>query len=203
MASIAFYSGTNFIDNLSNSGVGFYGAGFGYSVPVGSYQDTTYITNSNGTSQGPQCNNIKYLNDRSGIINSASAGTGLLWIPNAYATLNVRFTHTSAVKTQNAKLYIYDRTNTNNDPSGVTCKVAELIHPDPVANNNGSGSSTWVKPTGSSLVMSLATSPGMSGLCPNGASITSDRHDFYIAISASPDSIGSKSFAAYFSVEYL
>ena len=58
MASIYFFSGTNQVRNLSGSGLGFYGGGFGYSVAVGSYQDTTFITSSVGTTQGPQCNNV-------------------------------------------------------------------------------------------------------------------------------------------------
>ncbi len=205
MATISFYSGETFsIDNLSGSGLGFYGGGFGQSVEVGSYQDTTFITNGAGTSQGPQVDNIKWLNTASGIINGASSGVPLTSIPNYLASLNVRFTHTSAVRTQNVKLRIYDRSNINNQASGVTCKVAELIHPDLVQNNNGSGSTTWQTPTGSSVIMSLVASPGMSGLRPNGASTSADQHDWYLAISASPDSIGSKTqFAAYVELEYL
>ncbi len=205
MATINFYSGETFaINNLSGSGLGFYGGGFGQSVEVGAYQDTTFITNGAGTTQGPQVDNIKWLNTASGIINGASSGVPLTSIPNYLATLNARFTHSVAVRTQNVKFRIYDRSNINNPASGVTCKVAELVHPDIVQNNNGSGSSTWQTPTGSSVVMSLTASPGTSGLRPNGASTTDAQHDWYLAISASPDSIGSKTaFAAYIELEYL
>ena len=51
MATINFYSGNLHVNNLSGSGLGFYGGGFGYSVQVGAYQDTTFITNGTGTSQ--------------------------------------------------------------------------------------------------------------------------------------------------------
>jgi len=101
-------------------------------------------------------------------------------------------------------LRIFDRTNINNPASGVTTKVAEIIHPDVVQNNNGSGDTTWNTPTGSDVIMDLVASPGMSGQRPNGSDTTADRHDYYVAISASPDSIGSKNlYGLYVELEYL
>lgn len=207
MADISFFADTFGVQNLGGSGIGFYGAGFGSSVEVGEYQETTFITNSNGTAQGPQINNITWTHANSGEINGAGLSKVLTAIPNYLATLNIRFTHGSAVRTQNAKLRIYDRSNINNAPSGVTCKVAELIHPDTVQNNNGSGDTSWATPQGSSVVMSFADSPGLSGEYAGngtGSTVNSTRHDFYAAISASPDSIGSKTqFGLYFELEYL
>ena len=204
MAQIDFYADTY---NLNGSGLGFYGTGFGQSVDVGAWQDTTFITNGAGTAQGQQVNNVKYQNTASGIIGSASSGVWLTQIPNYLATLNVRFTHSSAVKAQNTKAYIYDRSSINNPASGVTTKVAELIHPDTIQTNTGSGDGTWLTPTGSSVTVSLAPSPGVSGLfAGNGSNSTrSDTiHDWYLAISASPDSIGSKTlYGLYISLEYL
>lgn len=183
--------------------MGFYGNGFGYSVAVGEYQDTTFITNSAGTAEGPQVDNIKYLNDASGIVNSAGSGIGLTAIPNYLATLNVNFNHTSAVKTQNVKMRIYDRSSINNDPSGVVCKVAELIHPGLTQAAEGSGDTTWTTVKGSSVILDLVASPGLSGLRPSGPETTDKNHDWYCAISASPSSVGSKLFAAYVELEYL
>lgn len=139
----------------------------------------------------------------SGIINSAASGVGLLAIPNVNATLNINFNHSSAVQTQNVKLRIYDRNNINNNPSGVTCKVAEIIHPSDVQTLTGSGDSSWTTVYGSSVILDLVASPGTSGLRPNGASTSSTNHDWYVAITASPDSIGSKLFALYVELEYL
>lgn len=207
MAEINFFADSFGITNLAGSGLGFYGAGFGQSVNVGEWQDSTFITNGNGTAQGPQVNNLKWLNTMSGQINGASSGVLLTQIPNYLATLNIRFTHTSAVQVQNVKLRIYDRSNINNPASGVTTKVAELIHPDIIQNNNGSGDVTWNTPAGSALIMDLAPSPGYSGLyAGNGSNSTrtDTRHDHYVAISASPDSIGSKNlYGLYVSLEYL
>jgi hypothetical protein len=85
------------------------------------------------------------------------------------------------------------------------CKVAELIHISPTNGAGGSGSSTWQTPTGSSYVLTVtATSPGTSGFSPNGPSTSDTRHDWFFALSASPNSIGSKTqFGLYFSLEYL
>jgi hypothetical protein len=208
-ATISFLAGESFtIQDLAGSGLGFYGdLGFGASVQVGQYQGRTFITNSTGTVAGPECDNVKYLNAGSGIVGQAGSGIALTAIPNYQATLNIRFVNDTAVKTQNALLKIYDRTDVNKAASGVTTKVAEIIHPNTTQANSGSGDTTWLTPAGSSVTVSLAPCPGVSGLyAGNGSNSTwTDRvHDWYVAISASPDSIGSKTqFGLVFEVEYL
>jgi hypothetical protein len=193
------------INNLSGSGVGFYGsAAFAASVAVGSYQGRSFITDSTGAVQGPEINNVQFLNSGSGILGQSGSGILLRQIPNYLATLNIQFTNDTAVRTQNAELRIFDRSNINNPASGVTTKVAQIIHPDTVQNNNGSGDGTWWTPGGSGVKVPLAASPGTSGLSPNGPSTVDSRHDWYVAMSASPDSIGSKTlYGLYIYLEYL
>ena len=238
MATLSFFAGEgSSISNLSGSGLGFYGASFGDSVAVGSYQTTTFVTNSDGTSQGVASDNVKFLDDGSGVIASATAGTGLKFIPNVNASVNVRFTHASVVKIQNARLRIFDRTNSDFSASGVTTKVAELIHTSDLLTVQGSGDEFWwgsqlhdgtdvqtgpfqgspnpdVRlPTssytvgGSGILVPLSDSPGASGnLAGNGtgSTQTATQHDWYVAMSASPDSIGSKEkYGLYVSLEYL
>lgn len=208
-AELKFYAGNGFqIQDLSGSGLGFYGdSGFGASVSVGSYQGRTFITNGAGTTQGPEADNVKYLNAGSGILGQAGTGIALTAIPNYQSTLNIRFTYDSAVKVQNAELRIYDRSNINNNASGVTTKVAEIIHPTDSQTNNGSGDTTWYTPGGSSVPVPLANSPGPSGqYAGNGSNSlwSATQHDWYVAISASPDSIGSKTlYGLSCSLEYL
>jgi hypothetical protein len=202
MAAINFFGQTDHIQALNGSGVGFYGSAFASSVDVGAYQTTTWITNSNGTTQGPQLNNVTWTHPASGSINGA-ASIGLTSIPNYLAPINARFTHNTPVKTQNVKFRFYDRVSINNDPSGVLAKVVEIIHPNTAQTATGSGGATWSTPTGSSVILTLTSSPGQSGLSPNGPSTTDMRHDHYLAFSASPSSIGSKTFAGYLSLEYL
>ena len=205
-ASLKFYGGTGgqLIDiDSGGSGIGFFGSsGFGTSVGVGLYQDSTYITNSAGSQQGPQVTNIKHIHTNSGSVDGTPLP--LSGIPNDKCTFNMRFTYDSAVIVSNAKIYIYDRNNINNNPSGVTAKLAELMKPN-LTNNEpwGSGSQSWSTIAGSSSIHTcLGISPGISGIAARGQSKSDARHDWYFALSCSPNSIGSKLFALYASLEY-
>ena len=60
MASINFYAGGTSINNLSGSGLGFFGGSFGQSVQLNTFQSTTFITDGNGTTNGGTSNNCKY-----------------------------------------------------------------------------------------------------------------------------------------------
>ncbi len=204
-ALISFLAGESFtINNLSGSGLGFYGAnGFGYSVAVGSYQGRTFITDSTGTAQGPEVDNVKYLNTSGVVLGQTGSGIHLLRLPNYLSTLNVRFTNDTNVQVQNAKFYVYDRSSKNNDPSGVTCQVAEIIHPNLNQDFTGSGDSTWITAHGSGQTVDLVGGPGPSGMSVNGTTTSSYQHDWYLAISATPTSVGAKTFGGYMELEYL
>lgn len=195
---------------LGGSGLAFFGdSGFGSSVEVGTYQGTTFVSDGTGSSRGGQANNIKYFNAGSGIVGTIGSGIGLRAIPNYQSTLNIRFTHSSKVKVQNCQLRIYDRANVNKAASGVTTKVAEIIHPRITQRNTGSGDRSWISPGGSGVVVNFASSPGISGVHAGDgvsqvSSKQSSRHDWYTAISASPDSIGNKTqYGLYFALEYI
>jgi len=222
------------IEHTSNSGIGFFGDLFGLSVPVGEWQNTTYVTNSNGTSSGVKVNNTKFITS-TGVSSNGAGAIELDAMPNYYAPLNVRFTNDSAVKVQNCKLRIFDRVNPANPATGVSTKVFECRHPHPVSADNagtgtlslkGDSASTWKTflATDDDNELDLTSSPGESGLntspestLPSQASdgyynyVTTDgtlhssiRHDWYIALSASPDTIGSKTeYGLYVTLEYL
>jgi hypothetical protein len=208
-ANIAFLAGNGFtIQDLAGSGLGFYGAaGFGASVLVGAYQGRTFITNGAGTTQGPEADNVQYLNAGSGILGQAGSGIALTCIPNYQSTFQIRFTYDTPVKTQNAQLRIYDRTNPDLPASGVLTKTAQIIHPDNTQGNSGSGDTTWNTPGGSGIVQNLCPSPGCSGLFAgngNNGAWTDTTHDWYVAVSASPNSIGAKTqYGAWVQLEYL
>jgi len=235
------------ISHTENSGVGFYGAGFGLSVPVGQYQESSYVTNGDGTSSGVPLNNTQWQSV-SGIKSNGTAVTdNTSGIPNWYAPLNVRFEHDEAVATQNCKLRIFDRNSIASHASGVTTQVFEIRHPHAVEGHKigsataGSGSLAhrgvdnfgWFEfdpaDGGTPPDMTFTSSPGMSGLntvdgdplpsanytgpgadgymnwmTKEGAAHRSTRHDWYLALSASPQSIGSKTdYGLYFTIEYL
>ncbi len=205
MATIIFNAGSDTtVNTLSGSGLGFYNSsGFGYSVAIGSYQGRTFITDSTGTSQGPEVDNCMYLNTSGVVVGQTGSGIHLLSLPNYLSTVNIRFTHGSAVKVQNARVYGYDRVSKNNNPSGVTLYGAQIVHPNPIQNATGSGSSLWVLLSGSGSTLALSNSPGTSGYSPNGPNTTDTQHDYFLALSATPTTVGSKEFALFYEMEYL
>lgn len=239
MANITFWGNINGgistsapsgINHGAGSGLGFYGAGYGISVPVGQYQDSTWVTNGNGTATDQyQLNNTKYAD--SGTV-SYNGGTAIqnFNMPNYYAPLNIRFTHTEAVRVQNCKLRIFDRNDISKQASGVTTKVYEVRHPNGSTSASGlafrgDSSHNWktFDPEEGMIDAAFVSSPGMSGLntsagdtlptgeygfynyfTKEGSAHQSTRHDWYVGLSASPDSIGSKtSYGLYFTCEYL
>lgn len=247
MASINFYGNINGgayntspsgINHAAGSGLGFYGAGYGISVPVGQFQDTTWVTNANGTASNQyRLSNTKFISSGT---TSANAGTAIAnWrMPNYYAPLNIRFTHSEAVKVQNCKLRIFDRNDIQKQASGVSTMVYEVRHPHPSEGTlavpesglsfrgNGMNNHDWKEfdPVFTMSDLDLTPSPGISGLntssadagrlsqpdayyrylTTEGATHQSTRHDWYVALSASPDSIGSKTnYGLYFTCEYL
>lgn len=237
MAEIKFYANIKdqsgdgeLINHSAGSGLGFYGNGFGISVPVGSQQSTTFVTNANGTSEGARLNNTSLVTSGTQItagtvsINSASA-INLDRLPNYLCPLNIRFTHSEAVKVQNCKLRIFDRNNINNHASGVVTYVYESRHPatsQSVSNlsHRGRVENSWYEfdPVQAMTDMAFTSSPGASGKNTNsqdtsptlgyssndGSLHTSTRHDWYLALSSEPVTIGSKTnYGLYFTVEYL
>lgn len=196
---------------VSGSGLGFYGSSFGSSVAVGAFQDTTFLTNSVGTASGQGVSNTKPdSSDLTKVFHAAFGGSSvsLTRLQNKHAPINIRVTESSAIVLTNNKVYIYDRNSIYNNPTGVSCYLAEVIRLDTEAfsGSNGKGDTTWQLCSGSGAVLSLTPSPGSGGIAswndPINGGTGDARHDFYIAIGASPNSIGSKLFALYYSGEY-
>lgn len=231
----------------ASSGIGFYGSEFGVSVPIGSQQETTFVTNANGTAQGIALNNTRYANDDDNINISpgqvvtsdyGAAKLELNEMPNYLCPLNIRFTHNTAVRVQNCKLRIFDRNNIDNHASGVVTYVYEARHPSETRGKAGSlahkapgvTSDKWFifqdgyRNDGNTAIdniedMPFTNSPGLSGLntisvdtalagvngaTQEGSTHRSLRHDWYVALSSEPITIGSKTqYGLYFSVEYL
>lgn len=214
MATVTFFAneGLGAINSGSQSfggsGIGFFGAGGAFSsVRINEYQERTFVTNANGTVVGAEIDNVKRSNATGAIISRGGTTDATLWvknIPNYKSTLNVRFEDSAYVRTQNAKIQIYDRSNVANGPVGVICQACEVVHPESSQAVEGSGSTAWVPCSGSSPYLSLIDSPGISGIRPSGANTYDIRHDWFVCLSASPTGIGSHtSFGMYFSVEYL
>lgn len=238
MAEIKFYgnyesaTNENLIRHDLGSGIGFYGLDFGISVPVGSQQSTTWITNSIGTERGAQLNNTAKVasgvnnTDKGTVSINGATARDLDKLPNYLCPLNIRFNHSTPVRVQNGKLRIFARDHGIDKPaSGVTTWVYEARKPssDPSKTSlalRGVSDFVWKEfdPSLSQTELSLTPSPGMSGLNTSntdsdsllgytsqaGISHQSMQHDWYIALSSEPESIGSKTnYALYYTVEYL
>ena len=201
---------TSVIDNLAGSGLGFYGpGGYNTSVQVGAYQDTTYITDSTGSaSNSIKVNNIKWVAASSGQL-AGSENRNLLAIPNYLAPLQIQVLSDTPVRIINPQLIIFDRNNVNNNPVGVVCQVATLVHPWNTTSPNGSGDTTWSQIGGSGSILNpgnnpAAISPGSGGWSPSGSLTVDVEHDWYFAISAFPTSVGSKAqFGLVFQCEFI
>ncbi len=210
-AAINFYAGTDFnIADLTASGLGFYGSGgFGATIPIGTWNGRTFITDSGGTSQGPECDNVKYLNPTGAVLGQAGSGITLNKIPNYLSTVNIRFTYDTPVQVQNAYVRTYDRVTVGSPASGLTIALYEASHLDTNQTATGSGgpgtptisgAHGWVVCTGgvTHTGMAITSSPGTSGLRPSGASTVDSRHDWFMNLSVSPDSLGAKTQAGLF-----
>lgn len=172
---------------LGNSGVGGYGSAFNQSVNVGNFQDLTYVTDAGGTQQGIALSNVKWAHANSGYVNGANL-LNLLSIPNTDATLNIRFTHTSATTVSNAKIWVTDSNTTTGIPAGLTARLAEIRHTGISQVANGVGNASWSQVFGTGY-LSLTSNPG-SGLQATGGVLA--QADWFIGLTLSPDSIGSK-----------
>jgi hypothetical protein len=237
MAEIKFYANIKdvtgdgeLINHSAGSGIGFYGNGFGVSVPIGSQQTTTFVTSSDGAAQGPRLNNTAKVLAGDNVTNgttsiNAASATNLDRLPNYLCPLNIRFTHSEAVRVQNCKLRIFDRNNINNHAVGVSTWVYEARHPatsQSIANlsHRGRSDNSWYEfdPTDGMTDMAFTPSPGASGkntssqdtsvslgyTSQDGSLHQSARHDWYVALSSEPITIGSKTqYGLYFTVEYL
>lgn len=239
MAEIKFYANINgqgsssdgeLINHSAGSGIGFYGSTFGVSVPIGTRQSSTFVTNSLGTDQGSQLNNttMSTSGNNSTIgtvsINGATA-INLDRLPNYLCPLNIRFTHTEPVRVQNCKLRIFDRNNIANHASGVVTYVYESRHPSSLQtlsnlSHRGRTPNSWYEFDSLDAMtdMPFTPSPGTSGTNTNvqdsnpnlgwntqdGSLHSASRHDWYLALSSEPVTVGSKTqYGLYFSVEYL
>ena len=154
--------------DLAGSGIGFYGTTFGTSVQVGQYQDTSFITNSTGATQGPAADNCKYQGNVSGVDVNGSGVQHVRETPLESGTVNVRFTNGTAVNTQNGEARIFDRSDIDAGASGVTTQVAQLVtglsgvEPTTGAAQAWSAAEDgWLALSGSGVVMVLLNNPGI------------------------------------------
>jgi len=157
-------------------------------ITVGAYNDGTMIASAGGGGQtnltsGKAPHNNKYLTASTISIDGAGS-TALNVTSEANCGLKIVFSDTASVTTSSVTFYAFDGgTPTTDAPVGVTFQCAE--------ETTGSKDATWTNADGSgSAVTLVGQGPGTA-------------HTWYIALSASPDSVGLKSsFALGVSLTY-
>lgn len=211
MATLQIYTGE---DTLlpSTSGLGFFGDdGFGSPIALGEYNGRTFVTNASGSSENFECNNNKYDGPSGVVYGQTGLGISLSNLPNELATINIRFTHGSPAYCQKAKLWIFDGTfngsspNKENPVDGLTFYAAEIRHRSNIQTISSAYSDTaWsdLSVSGSNYI-SLVNSPGEFGIRQGGFEELSDRHDWYVAMTCTPTSLGNKMFGMTMVLEYL
>lgn len=148
----------------------FAGSAYATKVIVGEYQDSTHIRTASGTDTDActpiHLHNIKYTDSNQCSIDGAAAEA----VTNILTTecIRINFSHGSSVATENAKFYAYSGGAYTTPPTDVTFQALEQ------------GDSSWSNAEGSASALAL----------DNQSAGTS--HNFYIAMSASPESTGEK-----------
>ncbi len=184
--------------------LGFYGfAGFGSSLSLGETNGRTFVTDTTGAVSKEECDNCRRSSSSGVIVGQTGSGINLLNLPNYLTTINLRFTHPTAVLIQNARLVAFDGTALENAPTGLSIYGAETIHTSRLQTDTGIGDSAWTLMQGSGLQLDLVSSPGTSGISPLGPATTSIRHDWYVALSAIPTTPGDKTFGFRADLEYI
>jgi hypothetical protein len=203
MTGISFhaYTGHDRDLDIGGYGLGFFGAqGSGSVVQIGEWQKTTYIVD--GDVPVSQVNNITYHGSTSGIV-EGSVPLLLTHIPNYQATLNIRFTPENPARVVNARCSLFDGITETEAPHGWTARIAEIAHTSAIQGAGGRGDTSWhVASTGE--YVDLWDNPG-----PGGANVAryamsgETSHDWFVAISVSPDQVGSRHAGLYVYLEYL
>lgn len=139
-------------------------------VTVSSYQDYTHISNSSNTHQctSYHVHNTKYLTSTTMSLDGA-ASANLNTLTTGNAPLKINFSDDSSVTTTSNTFYAYDGSTDATAMAGTTFYAGEAAV-----------TSTWVAANGSGSALSIADDTAATS------------HDFYIALSASPSSVGAK-----------
>jgi len=197
MAEIKMYIGENDVAIGTGEALGFFGpAGFGDPLSIDEFNGRTFITDTDGSTEFVECDNCRKISSSDVVIGQTGDGIDIRNLPNYLSTVNLRFTHGQAVLVQNAQLIAIV-------PTGLSIFGAEIIHTSRLQTATGVGDTSWATMGGSGQALTLVDSPATSGLSPFGPASTDIRHDWYIALSASPTLPGDKEFSFQADLEYI
>ena len=155
--------------------IGFFGDNHGDTIEVGNYQSSIHILEEIGIDNCDdhptnQVENLQYVTDTTGQHRSGvSSGVLSLSAVEESSLFRYHFNHGSAVSTSGATYYSYDGSTPATPPVGVGTYAFEF------------GDSTWSSASGSAANLGL----GDQGSATD--------HDFFVGVSATPDTVGAKS----------
>lgn len=146
----------------------FAGGTFGSSIVVSSFNDSTHVESSVGAddSSANTPKNSKYIS--SGNVDIGGGSTALSGITTANCPLKINFSDAASVAVSGHIFYAYDGSTTTAVPTGVTFYAAEQ------------GDAAWTNAEGSAAALGITDQ------------VAGTSHDFFILISASPESVGLK-----------
>lgn len=170
--------------DISTNTVVFSGSG-GITTPitVGTWNDETHIGNGDpGTDQcgANHCRNVKYVSSTQ--FDLDGGGTETLNDTNLVATectLRIDFTDASSVATSNGRFYTFDGSTTTVEAVGIEAYAFE----------QGVSATTWTQVNDDSGNIGGDNTGERLALGDQSASTT---HNFYVAVSARPETVGSK-----------
>lgn len=191
--------GTSAIINPSgtNNTVGFFGSAFGFSVKVGEYQDKTSVTDIAGAGESGVLKNNKFI--ASGIVETDTVSGLISDMTVNDATVRIHFNNsTDPVRLQTTEFRAFDGALISSGPSGVTIQAFELsttssgvLTVASASGVNSGGDVIWEAIAGAT-VLDLIDHP-----------FTDNDHYHYVAMSATPTSIGQKTFGFFYQTEFL
>lgn len=149
--------------------VQFAGGTFGSAITVGAYNDSTHVESSVGAddSSANTPHNNKYLTSNTVSLNGAGSSS-LSAAATSACALKINFADAASVTTTSHIFYAYDGSTTTAVPTGVTFYAAEQ------------GDANWTNAEGSAAAVTITDDTA------------STSHDYYILMSASPESVGLK-----------
>ena len=147
--------------------VGFYGATFDTAIEVGEYQTTTHVENVTNVHQctTAHLSNTKYLGAALVDINGGGS-EDVANILEAECALEINFSDASSVTTTSNTFWADDGTTATAVPTNVTFQALELAD------------AAWTNAEGSAAALSITDDTAATS------------HDYYIAISVSPEAVG-------------
>lgn len=158
--------------------VQFAGGTFDSPITVDEYNSSTHVEDTGGDdeSAGNSPYNSRYLT--ASTVDMGSGSVALSSVSTANVPLKINFSDDVSVVTSDTIFYAYDGTTPANGPDGVSFFAAEQ------------GDSTWTDAEGSGDAVEIEDQS------------TALSHDYFLLVSASPESVGEKNFALRIELTY-